>query len=175
MGKTQRERMPVWYRVAFDYGSQVRLTGTLTLDGEEYQALPLDEAGCPADDASSVLRRVSDGQEFRAELRLTVKPVQAPASLGPFLVLPLHSLRRGVPSSGATRYVHPGGTPVGDSGLTVTADHGGTSITAGKLPGDLAILACGDGAVLAHPGHGDLKVGPGTWLLRQEGTRHALD
>ena len=175
MGESPQERLPVWHRLAWDYASQVRLTGTLTLDGEEYEALPLDEAARPADDASAVLRRRSDGQDFNVQVRITVEPAQAPASLGPFDVLPLRSLRRGTPAGGATRYVHPGGMPVGDSGLKVTADHGGTSWTPGKLPGDLAILACGDGAVLSHPSHGEVNVGPGTWLLRHEGARHALD
>lgn len=158
--------MPVWQRVAWDYASQVRLTGALTLDGEQYEALPLDEAAHPADDASSVLRRVSDGQEFCAGVRVTVEPAQRPASLGPFDVLPLRSVRRGTPGGGATRYVNPGGAPVGESGLTVRADHGGTSWTPGKFPGDLAILACGDGATLAHPEHGEIRIGPGSWLIR---------
>jgi hypothetical protein len=151
--------MPVWQRVAWDYASQVRLTGTLTLDGEQYEA----------DDASAVLRRVSDGQEFRASVTIRVEPSQAPASLGPFDVLPLRSLRRGTPAGRTTRYVEPGGAPVGDSGLTVRADHGGTSWTPGKFPGDLAILACCDSAALAHPDHGEIRIGPGSWLVRYEG------
>jgi hypothetical protein len=163
-----QERMPVWHRVAWDYARAAQLTGTLTLDGEEYEALPDNGAARPVGDASAVLRRVRDGQEFRAMVRIDIKPVQRPVSLGPFDVVPLSSLRRGVAAAGATRYVQPGGLEIGH-GLVIRADRGGSSWTPGRDLGDLGVLSCCDsGTVLAHPEHGQLLLGPGPWLVRCE-------